>query len=472
VTRPLIDEILRQPESDEALLVYADWLMSNGNPLFGEEIRIIAELRRMGVYQHDDLYDAHHLDLPSLTRAVAFKKRWRELIRGAIHTREENAILYRLGFVNPRKVEEQLGPFRESPLVRALYLESGLSREELAAIPKGTSHRVALERLTELNVRCVMGEGLLAPILAVTPNIEKLAIGLSSDTQANDLANATLPKLRQLDIRSSKISAEAMSTLANRSTWAGNLTHLNVSSTAIGDDGIRTILGGAFPNLEQLEAMSTKSTGAAFALSPSMTKPLRELDMRFTTIDDDATMEKLVSNSVFQKLRTLQLCCELGSRSLAALAQLPAPLEHLELACTDCTADSFTALLTSTSFRLSRFTLARIDYLPGSAPIEPALVDLIESHAPSLARLGSLTLNSMQLTDRTAQALTHAADAGHFAHLRHLEIVSFDPKARITLSAAHLPELLFAWFGEVLPEVPRAWMERMDRHPLLTFDPP
>jgi serine/threonine protein kinase len=136
---------------------------------------------------------------------------------------------------NPRLIWLELSqtPISDACLAQLARTIPGLSTLDLgltSITDKGLEHLKALKGLAKL----------------VVPNTQIMGPGLAS----------LGPNIRELDLRSTKVSDAAMARLANLKA----LTHLNVVNTEVSDAGLKHLQG--LPNLVELHAIRTRVTEA------------------------------------------------------------------------------------------------------------------------------------------------------------------------------------------------------------------
>jgi len=369
----LLDEIRANLDDDGPRLVYADELMSRGDPR-GEFIAVQCELARLGFARRaphwdwigDALVDVETIDLDRVRMLRAREtallgengEAWRDhnprvflystwrFERGFIAAIETSAEPERLAVLLdhlPMVVDIALGtphgplafpalaqlrafqlgplaPLRAAatPALRRLVLtENVLDARELLALP-------ALHQLHAFHARVRFDAGDLARLIDEVPALEDLALANSQLGSEHARALNGAP-LRVLSLLGNRLGPDGTRALAEAASLVG-MRALDLRRNAIGVAGAAA-LGGAFPELRTLD-LTANSLGAdgvrALASGGGLGK-LRELCLQHTQLDD-AAVAVLAASPLLAHVTTLSLrsnkITDAGARALARCTNL------------------------------------------------------------------------------------------------------------------------------------------------------
>lgn len=297
---PFLDAIRADVDDDTPRLVFADWLQENGDEERGELIRLQCTLqrapgsdpdnaernRRIEVLFHAN-WDRWTRGFPPWVRRDRFSH---SFIRGFIaevsmtaarFAKDGEAVtrLTALSTVNFSSTNvdvlrspllERIGGLYLGPVdsarVDALgsnphlsairYLHIGTRSDSGGSRPKHSVNRTALGRLFA-NPSLV---GLRQFLLKGPPH---------GDVVASGLAAGRFTALKQLDLVTSRLSAEGLKAVV-RSASAGSLRGLYIAGNPIGDDGIRHMVEA--PNLSRIQSLNLTNCG----LTPESVRLLAE----------------------------------------------------------------------------------------------------------------------------------------------------------------------------------------------------
>lgn len=364
----LLRAILSDPDDPAPYLVYADHLLSRGDPR-GELIHLQLRLESLA----DDDPAAAPLEA-RLTELLAPRcTPWHErsascsFRRGFLDLLHAPASLL-LAHVTAASADdlEELGSLSELSHLRDLVL--GFN----PPLPPGVDPDAALATIfAALDLRRVEDLGLLIPGLgprsgatvarAALPRLRSLRIDRTGlyDAGVTALVDAApeLPSLESLSLTQSHLTDDAALALA-RWPHLARLRRLDLSSlnrfddfyNAIGDRGAIALVSSLHaPGLAHLwlghNAGISSETAFALASSPHLTH-LTELGLSFTSLDDRGA-EALATSPSLAQLTTLDIgATQVTDAGLAALLRLPS-LSTLYLYGTPLTVDGLRALVSA-----------------------------------------------------------------------------------------------------------------------------
>ncbi len=296
--------VLRYPSDPDVRFVYADVLAEKGDPRgrfiraqTALEQRLPPDAREAAQHEIRSLLGQHEKAWtePASWADVRFQGGFIHAIRATIGSFLEHADA--LFAVEPvRKVVlrsvtdqalEKLAAHEALARIEQLSLEGAFGDAGAAAIAK--SRHAASLRALNLN-GCALGESFFAALgnlKALTSlAIPGLAIG---DENAALLAKAPLAKLERLYAPRNELSDEGAAALAGAAQWSslqwlciggnelsdegadalakakfGNVTHLEINQTGIGDEGVLAIVKGkAFRQLKKIDVRQTEVSSEA-----------------------------------------------------------------------------------------------------------------------------------------------------------------------------------------------------------------
>jgi uncharacterized protein (TIGR02996 family) len=384
VREALFAKIRESPDDDGPRLVYADWLMENGDPARGELITIQCKDDPNLSSREDDLLEEHQsrwlaeAGLPPLT------KHW--FVRGFIETIEiayedlldaaprlaAHAVLRSVGVTDVRKRSDRWSAIPGLDRVRNLRVfladdwDDRGTREPLTASDLELMD-LSLESIV-LDSQDAGDEGLevllartllrhiamrrdrvhLARTFPVAPHVERLDVDENRIESFEALSTPNLvelhaarmlapnldlpfPKLRVLHMRESNISAPMIRKLDPLA-----LTTLDLSRNPLYTDGIRAITSAPFAT--QLTKLVLNGAGMESVWdSPNAIGNLASLPaiehLEFDNNRIEAFGASEIAHSALTKLKTLSLCAnrisDVGARAIAT-AEWPR-LESLDL---------------------------------------------------------------------------------------------------------------------------------------------
>ncbi|HEU0030621.1 MAG TPA: TIGR02996 domain-containing protein [Kofleriaceae bacterium] len=371
----LIAEILADPASEAARLVYADHLIERGDPR-GELIQLECSYERLDPDDPDRLALATRIDDLIAVHETAWTRELRALGLGD-HVQQ---LAFRRGFVEMVSLDVELA--KKLPLIRSLtpVREVHLTtrdRDPLDAVAEllvdverfgmfglGDSGRAAakafarwphrgklralklpggsesanavvrargLDGLVELNlfgVREGAVELLRAPHLASLERLELPQIALTPEA-ITELARGALTRLTALELEHTGLDAAKLATLAN-GPLLGRLRHLRLNSNRIGDAGARTLVDHA-RQLEvlDLDGAGIGDVGAASVLGAKSLTALRRLDLSRCHLTGTGFAEAVRRFALPELRQLVAIENELDFHALRALGS--APLERLHV---------------------------------------------------------------------------------------------------------------------------------------------
>ncbi len=299
--RELRAAILESPDDHVTRMVYADWLLEQGN-LRGELIALQCaqptedeggELRRRALWQHCGA-------------------RWlaEDLGSSGIDPRR---VEYRAGFIYSVQVPAAelvgaVGPVLAQHPIHTLRL--GARAHELAAVAD-------------------------SPVLRTVRRLELVTTFDDEEALARLFAAPALSRLEglSLNLRAMSNGTDAMWPALERCPRLAELTHLALSSVDVSVERARW-LGRALPALRELRCTSSLDAAALPALAESATFRLQQFRVRNQSGPEigDATVAAVLDAPMLRTLETLSLArCGLGAATAARLPTLPATLTELDL---------------------------------------------------------------------------------------------------------------------------------------------
>ena len=211
----------------------------------------------------------------------------------------------------------------------------GVAKDKL--VPAELAKLKGIPGLTRVGLGNKAGsDAAVAELVKAVPNLEYLNLGYSSCTDKAFVEIAKLTKLRELKAMELPITSAAMVSIAK----LPNLQQLDVSKTAIGDDGLEALKGSPLTNLwfNTMKGVTKKGV-AAIAAMPKLTnlvvqfaeinaeveelgksKTLKEITFMNSTLDD-------VGGVQLAKIKTLEnlflWSTKVTDKTMEALSGLP-----------------------------------------------------------------------------------------------------------------------------------------------------
>lgn len=436
--RLLLDEVLSDPDADDARLIYADWLEERDDPR-GEFIRVQCELARA------DPLSERYCDLSERNAALLAEHRdgWidelqQDVSKAKFHRGFIDTITVRARqFV---KVADDL--FRNTPVhwLRLTYMSG--AGEQLAELP-------ALQQIRSLDLS------------SLSIKYEDLLAFLSSPH---------LSQLRDLNLLYHELFHADLGRVISSPRIAESLRSLNVIEQNDSRGFMSALCGGdGFPEMTDLAFGSDNSS--AFQNIQSLSVPrLNSLKIRGTMTVSDA---ENVARLPVSQLKQLDLGgSRVPARGIQALAGAGAldEVEELNLGGADIPGSGLRSL-----FQGERLSRCEQFAFTGSHPLAESgsmrqLTEALAGHAPlsslrqlqlgwlrnselailagsePLQQLQSLSCNDVRLTEFDAQAIV---DSGLPQTLRRLSFTSasFTPNALRMLCSTEFPNLLWLDFA-------------------------
>lgn len=379
--RQLLAGVCENPDDDAPRLVYADWLVEQGDGVRAEAIRLGVRRRQM-----DDLDpEAWILDEQRKRLVEPHLDAWRKgLPRVGEWRVPREGLAHAISLLNARAItEHQDAIFAAGPVTHLeTFVERGADASPIAAC------RYA-GRLRTLELHGVApAEAFSLEILAACP---------------------ALAKVRSLDLSENAHSDRILESLARCPAWP-SLGRLNLYRGLYGPPGIR-----------------------ALANAP-IVRSLRSLSLARCHNVQAAGVRELLRSGQLTELRELNLSeCRIGSRVIRDLAEHPwQRLERLDLSSNDLTVAGIRHLAGS-----ARMASVRSLMLSGNHHVkDDGAVALARSH--HLGSLVDLDLGWWKLGPRGVRALL---DAPWMRQIRRLHLCSLAPAAVAILAQAELPSL-------------------------------
>lgn len=298
--RELRQTVFDNPASNEARLVYADWLMEHGD-LHGEFIRLSIADPAYGTPEYKEITAR----LESLEKKHA--KTWVAPIRR---------------YVRSWAFDRWFPSF--------VVCDTGLFIEGAEAL-------VATCPILCVEVTAVKPKQI--PALAACPigKLDELRISSQrlDDMQVKTLVSSpALTGLRKIDLGWNNFGAEGARAIAS-APFAAKLRELTITNVAIGSEGLATILGStSFKELEWLNAGQLGATTGLDAVTRGSFPMLRTLTLSQNAFGD-AGAEAIAASTAFPAVERLSLgYCGITAKGALALARsttLPASARHLDL---------------------------------------------------------------------------------------------------------------------------------------------
>jgi uncharacterized protein (TIGR02996 family) len=352
-------DIAEHPDDDAPRLIYADWLMDQGDPLSaarGEFIRLQVELARAGLPAAEQA--RHRARIQELLEQNW--EAWVGPLRTAIGV--ENAepwmqggycldglYKFRRGFVEEMNLP--LAAFtaagerlcRMTPL-RHLKIRSQTHRPDFAESIEAFAASPWLARLSSLDLSPYYLNG-FGPegmaLLARSPFLRRLTtLNLYRNDIGNEGAAALaeapwLAGLRWLNLTDNQLTPDGLHAL-RASPFVPALGWLRVANNPVGED-LSSLVG--WQALRRIQFLGLKECGIAARYAGTVRDilrglPVRSLDLDYNSLGPDGLSELLRDESL-QSLRQLSLMgCELGDEGVELLTRAPAlrGLEGLGLA--------------------------------------------------------------------------------------------------------------------------------------------
>jgi uncharacterized protein (TIGR02996 family) len=418
-----IQAISAEPDDDTHRLVFADWLDDHGDPERAEFIRLQIDLDKMNWLEPG--YD----EKERRARGLEHQNRERWFAEPAVLQPYADRVRYQRGF--PEEIKLTVEEFAEhgsvllqTHPVHTLRVRGKFGKAEAAALAACP----ALAWLPGLRLgddsRC--NKDALTAILA-SPHLSRLtALGLPScnvtlASLRTLLGSPVLANLRRLELRGNEQLGDRGAELLAGAPGLANLTHLNLTTTDLGDVGAHALAESE--NLGRLECLElgwdlgwgNRVTGAgvqALVTSPQL-RSLKSLPLKNNPIGDEGAVA-LGGWPCLRYLTDLDLTnCGIGPKGAAALAASPhlGRLVDLDLGGNRIHKEGARAL--AGSERLEH--LYRLDL--GYNEIGDKGVTAL-ARAKHLARLRQLVLCSNEIGDAGAAALASAAHLDQLEELR------------------------------------------------------
>jgi uncharacterized protein (TIGR02996 family) len=326
-------DIAEHPADDAPRLIYADWLEEQGRPERAEFIRV--QVRRAAL--PEDAFEQRELSWTERDLVTEHAAAWRaalpalpgvewgEFARGFVtRARVQSAALF---------LQHAATLFAAAP-VQWVRIKDAITPQDAA----GLAASPHLARLTELNLgHQALADFRAAQTLLASPYLAGLrSLLLHNNAHGDDifgpLANARLPRLEELWLSGNGITELGVAELADRDVL-GTLTVLDLRDDSLNDGSIRALSRWACaPTLRTLYVVNNRLGPAAatdlawrlpalvrlylnhnaigdegaYALAASPLQELRELDVRYCDIRDDAQL-KLAGSPLASRLTHLWL---------------------------------------------------------------------------------------------------------------------------------------------------------------------
>lgn len=259
------------------------------------------------------------------------------------------------------------------------------------------------------------------------------------DAGAGELAKGTFTALRHLNLRLNSIGAEGVRALTKAASLPA-LEHLDLSRNDLGPQGAEALGQARHWPLAHLDLGSSGLTddGVKTLMRGGHFKFLKHLDLSFNGMEGPSA-EALAHNRQLRGLQHLSLKCNpgLGDEGIEQVTkQQFTNLNHLDLHCTGLTRRGARALATSGHLG----TLLHLDVgLNGLDDLAGATL----AQASQFSQLRYLNMSSGSVGPQTVDALVKL---GHFAGLEHLDLswhsIS-DRDAQALLQAPHFAAMRF-----------------------------
>jgi uncharacterized protein (TIGR02996 family) len=408
-------DIREHPEDDAPRLIFADWLDDHGDPARAEFIRLGVELaqwympparRRWLVERIEEIRKAH-------------EEEWLGPLLGL-----PSEVSYELGFPC-LSFSTQFMSRRSRWLIR-----EGLPRswcQSIRIVQCGPTEVAAIGRafdvgrLRSLSVRESRFDAGIVRRLLRSAGVKRLyALELAGDylgaNEFDALADAVMPRLRQLRLSNNGLLGARALQLLGPSPLFGQLLELNLALNSLCDEGVAALAGYPMPRLQWLDLHSVRvgDRGACALAASSFCSGLRFLDLSRNLIGREGACA-LVSSPSLPELAWLVLECNgLHDPALLALVTLPGlrRLEHLHLSENRFSDRGIQALAESPYVAgLKWLELRATDFGPAGA--------IALARSPHLAGLRCLNLAGNAIGDEGALAL---AESPHLGDLVHLDV--------------------------------------------------
>jgi uncharacterized protein (TIGR02996 family) len=428
--------ICEAPEDHTARMIYADWLDDNGNPDRAEFIRVQCSLAKMDEFdpQREELllreHRLYHAHATKWRKPVAkvttnieflggFVGRMKLPLGKFLDNAETIFATVPLTELRPTQVKSRWDDLLASPhlaRLRSLDLHAsalgagrteGLSRSEKLANLRGLN--LGANSITPRGIRGLLSSRCL-------PELERLDLSLNrvGNDAFTDLAAATFPCLRHLDLRTSHIDAAAARSLA-AAGWLAQLETLDLSSyNLLGDDGVRALAeSGVWAGLRvlRLSLLSCTSAGVrAVAACPHLAG-LRELILRGTE-PGTSCLGELARSSGLGNLRRLDLDghCTAGDNEIRTLVSSPLAASLRSLGLRGLSQEGVTTLLSAP-------TLGGLSRLALGGNFSFSELGKVISAAGHLENLTRLTLSGRGCGSEVVTAIANSPYLGRLAEL-------------------------------------------------------
>jgi len=277
----LLADVLAHPDEDPPRMVYADYLLSQGDPL-GELINVQCERARL------DRFDPKQRILADREEQllVAFRRRW----VGKLD--EEARVVFTRGFIDRIRLESR-GAAVTGVLDRALAIAPLIRTVELPGdvSPVAIGSARSLAHLTGLVIRGTSLE--MSPVGAVmrTKGLHALdRLGMrAGGIGRTQLKELEMRRWRELDFHQNTLGVNGVRVLVQRFRGEA-LEVLDIGSSGVGVEGVRHLLDeGHYPKLWSLglrRSGLSERAAAAIAATPNL-PALRVLDLSYNGISGD-----------------------------------------------------------------------------------------------------------------------------------------------------------------------------------------
>ncbi len=341
----LLENILNDPDNDEKRLVYADWLMTQGDPR-GEFIRIQCERINSNNNSNNEMLGRIEDEL-----LKKYKRKWTKKYRAAKYANWT----FSRGFVKSLAIRANY----LVNLAEVIFTAEPVERLTVKAIDddnlQAVLHCPHLSRLRELNLKNnkigKSGIELLAKAENFI-NLRKLDIrfarvGVRCASSLEKLNSDSLPKLEELDLDSNKFGDKGLAGLLNSNLFkqlrrlklrncnigpegvnqlchlgSNNMTHLSVEQNSIGSQGLEQIISTKnLPALNTLNVCGCSIDGKLKGLHGISLAGLRHLNLDDNYLESKSIIGLFLS-SILGQLQTLQISsCDIGADAVTQLSQ-------------------------------------------------------------------------------------------------------------------------------------------------------
>jgi uncharacterized protein (TIGR02996 family) len=291
-----LSAICEAPEDHTARLIYADWLDDNGDPDRAEFIRVQCRLANMDDFdpQREELLLREH------RLFQAHGKEW-----GKPVAKITKNVEFLGGFVGRMKLP--LGKFLDK------------AETIFATVP--------LTGLRPTQVKARWDDLLASPYLARLRSLDLHASALGAGRTEGLARCDKLAGLRELNLGANSITARGTRALL-RSRCLPELERLHLTLNRVGNDGFTDLATASFPRLRHLDLSSNHldAAGARSLVAAGWLSQLETLDLSPYNLLGDEGVRILAESGVWAGLRTLRLslltCTLAGVRAVAASPHL------------------------------------------------------------------------------------------------------------------------------------------------------